>query len=64
MGYRFENKDGLSRFLIYTLPQNKEIIQYFKDRCPAMVERECRELTGEGHSWLNWENGFEEIIKD
>ena len=42
--YRIENKNGLSRFVVYTLPGANEIIQYFKDRCPAMVEKECLEL--------------------
>ncbi len=61
IGYRLENRDGLIRYVIYTLPNQKEIIQYFKDRCPAMVEEECRKLQGEGCEWAKWQNGFEEI---
>ncbi len=61
IGYRFENRDGLCRFVIYTLPNQKAVIQYFKDRCPAMVEEECRKLQGEAHEWAEWPNGFEEI---
>ena len=61
IGYRVENKNGLHRFVIYTLPGQKDVIQYFKDRCPAMVEEECRKLKGEGQQWATWPNGFEEI---
>ena len=63
IGYRFENKNGNCRFVIYTLPGQREVIQYFKDRCPAMVENECRALAGEAHEWLTWKNGFEEVKK-
>ncbi len=61
IGYRFENRNGLCRFVIYTLASQKQVIQYFKDRCPAMIENECRELEGVAHKWNKWENGFEEI---
>ena len=61
MGYRLEPKDGLHRFVIYTLPNQKEVIQYFKERCPAMVEEECRKLHGEEHKFAEWPNGFSEI---
>ena len=57
IGYRWDN----GRFVIYTLPGNKEVIQYFKDRCPAMVENECRALTCESYDWATWPNGFEEV---
>lgn len=61
IGYRFENKKGNCRFVIYTLPGQREVIQYFKDRCPVMVEKECMELTGEAHEFSIWANGFEEV---
>lgn len=61
MGYRFENRNGLSRFVIYTLPYSKEIIQYFKDRCPAMIEEECKVANNTPHKFIRWDNGFEEI---
>ena len=60
IGYRIENKNGLKRWVIYTLPDQIEVIQYFRDRCPAMVE-ECRKTRGEAHEWVVWDNGFEEI---
>lgn len=64
MGYRVENRNGLVRFIIYTLPSSKEIIQYFKDRCPAMVEKQCMEIeTSPDIKWNKWNNGFEEISK-
>lgn len=62
LGYRFENRNGMCRFVIYTLPHQREVIQYFKDRCPAMVENECKTLECEGYTWTGWENGFEEIV--
>lgn len=61
IGYRVEDRDGLQRFVIYTLPGQKDVIQYFKDRCPAMVEQECRKLEGKGADWNVWPNGFKEI---
>ena len=61
IGYRHAVKDGLDRFVIYTLPNQKEVIRYFKDRCPAMVEEECRKLQGEEYEWARWPNGFSEI---
>lgn len=61
LGYRFFQRGHLVRFAIYTLPGSERIIQYFKDRCPAMVENECRALEGIAHNWVTWPNGFEEI---
>lgn len=61
IGYRFETRDMISRFVIYTLPDQKMVIQYFNARCPSMVEEECRKLQGEGAEWSRWPNGFEEI---
>lgn len=61
IGYRFENREGMCRFVIYTLASQRDVIQYFKDRCPAMVENECRELEGVPHKWNEWESGFSEI---
>lgn len=63
IGYRFENRGGICRYIINTLPNNRDVIQYFKDRCPAMVENECKELTGEAHKLVKWDNGFIEIEK-
>ena len=61
MGYRFENVDGNVRFFIYTLPGSTRIIQYFKDRCPAMIEEECRKLEGSAHYFEDYPNGFSEV---
>ena len=61
IGYRFENRGGICRYIINTLPNNRDVIQYFKDRCPAMVENECRALVGEAHKLTTWENGFVEV---
>lgn len=61
LGYRVTNRGRLMRFAIYTLPGNERVIQYFKDRCPAMVENECRALEDIGHSWVTWASGFQEI---
>lgn len=63
IGYRFKNIDGLTRFIIYTLPNQLEVIQYFEDRCPAMVEEKCRNITDDVSFTIStWENGFEEVV--
>ncbi len=64
LGYRWSNDKRGHRFVIYTLPGSNVVEQYFKDRCPAMVENECRSLTGVAHKWNEWENGFKEVDPD
>ncbi len=47
VGFRFELKKNIARYVIFTVvgrPNTREVIQYFKDRCPAMVENECIQL--------------------
>lgn len=61
LGYRYENMNRQGRFVIYTLPENTVPIQYFKDRCPAMIEEECKKLEGCAHYFEQWPNGFEEV---
>lgn len=61
IGYRYKNINGDLRFILYTVPNNKLAVQYFKDRCPAMVENECRSCEGIPHKFVKWENGFEEV---
>ena len=62
LGYRISNHDSLNRFVIYAASPTPELVQYFKDRCPAMVENECRALEGISHDWFIWHDGFREII--
>ena len=40
-----------------------EVIQYFRDRCPGMVEEACRRAKEEAHEWVIWDNGFAEVKK-
>lgn len=40
MGYRYEKQDGELRFIIYAFQPDKSQIRFFKDRCPAMIERD------------------------
>lgn len=61
IGYRFENKNGLMRVILYTIPPAKTISQYFKDRCPAMIEKECKECEPRNFTISRWNNGFEEV---
>lgn len=61
IGYRFENQNGNCRFVLHTLPENRNVMQYFKDRCPAMVEIECKSKDSIPHKFVKWENGFEEV---
>ncbi len=44
IGYETKNKGGLVRFVIQTIPSNIAVIQYFADRCPGMVEEECKQI--------------------
>lgn len=64
IGYRLEESEhGFLRYVLYTLPTSKIVIQYFKDRCPAMIEKECMECKSvEPYTWSIWPNGFEEIV--
>lgn len=66
IGYRFENIDGNCRFVIYTLISNKAVIQYFKDRCSAIVEYECKASQPSSHTfseeWYNDYKGFTEVL--
>lgn len=64
IGYRYENIDGF-RFVLYTTPDNNKVIRYFKDRCPAIVEYECRRFghVCKDHEFKKWSNGFEEVVK-
>lgn len=55
IGYEFVNKDGICRFVIYTLPNQKNVTQYFKDRCPAMVEQECLSALPVEFNLIGWE---------
>lgn len=47
IGYDYEkNKYGDLRFNLYVPDKSyNRIIQYFKDRCPAIVEKECEEYS-------------------
>lgn len=66
IGYRVDNINGNVRFVLYTLSGslNRRLIQYFKDRCPAMVERECKSCAPCPGKLNKWDNGFEEYIFD
>ena len=62
LGYYYYNRDGDLRFVIYTIyPASNYTKLYFKDRCPAIVEQECRKLEGMAHKFVQWPNGFEEV---
>ena len=61
-GYEYYNRDGDLRFVIYTVyPASGYQKMYFKDRCPAMIEEECRSLEGVAHKFVEWPNGFKEV---
>lgn len=63
IGYRYANINGSDRFILYTLPGLEKTIQYFKDRCPAMIEEECRKIDVSNVDFKinKWDNGFEEV---
>lgn len=66
IGYRAENIDGFVRFVLYTIPDNKKVIKYFEDRCPAIVEYECIKYGYllKRHKFVQWANGFEEVVEE
>lgn len=61
MGYRFEKHGCLGRYVIYAFFPSEYMVQYFKDRCPAMVEMECRKLEGVPHKWKDWGDDLQEV---
>lgn len=63
IGYRLIETNEGERCVLYTLPDNKEVINYFKDRCSGMIEEKVQSIEGIPHKHNKWENGFEEVIK-
>lgn len=63
IGYEIANVDGEVRCFLFTVPGNKEVIHYFKDRCPGMIEEKVSTFKGVAHDRNKWENGFEEICE-
>lgn len=62
IGYTYSNKGYGLRCTLHTLnPPNKKLVQYFKDRCSAMVEHEVKKYDGISHSWIN--HGGVELVK-
>lgn len=61
IGYRFEHINGSNRIILYTLANNYIPIQFFKDRCPGMIEEACQSLKGIPHKFITWDNGFSEV---
>lgn len=62
VGYRYIDKgNGLKRIILLTEDFNETSIQYFKDRCPAMIAREVEEYgssyTG-GYNMVPCKRGF------
>ena len=64
IGYRYEDTRKGSRFILYTEPNcNFYVKQYFKDRCPGMIEEAVRSMEEQlPCSWEKWENGFEFVV--
>ena len=64
IGYRFQkNSKGIVRVIISAISPPENIIQYFKDRCPAMIENEVKECKPQSHT-LTTINGFDEVAYD
>lgn len=64
IGYRFQkNSKGIVRVIISAISPPENIIQYFKDRCPAMIENEVKECKPQSHT-LTIINGFDEVAYD
>lgn len=62
IGYCIEN----DRFVLYTVLGNNKVNQYFKDRCPGMVEEKIQTFNIDKNSNFTisrWDNGFEEVVE-
>lgn len=64
IGYRYEYTRNGQRFILYTCSDcNPHLIQYFKDRCPGMIEEAIRSMEEQMPcSWETWANGFEFVV--
>jgi len=63
IGYDIFTVDGEVRCFLFTVPGNKEVINYFKDCCPGMIEEKVSTFEGLAHNHNLWENGFSEVSK-
>ena len=65
LGFRFEKNDkGILRVILYTLSHSRAteaIIQYFKDRCPSMIEDDIKKCECTYFTMENLGNGFETV---
>ena len=62
IGYRIEKLHLQQRCILYTLADNDQPIQYFKDRCSGMIEEKVQTMKGIPHSFSEYGTGFEEVI--
>ena len=65
IGYRVENLPSGQRFVLYTYyGAHSNVKQYFRDRCPGMIEEKVRSMKEEQMrcSWQKRPNGFEYVI--
>ena len=67
IGYYFQN----NRVYLFTYSNNLEVIRYFDDRCPAMVEEDCMKVDPIAHEFrqmfseeLDPYQTYKEVIKD
>ena len=67
IGYYFQN----NRVYLFTYSDNIEVIRYFDDRCPAMVEEDCMKVDPVAHDFrqmfseeLDPYQTYKEVIKD
>lgn len=64
LGY-FISKNENYRFVIYGIYPNKQQIEYFTDRCPAMIEEDIKSSEPRLHNWiLYYDKGFDEDLKE
>lgn len=64
IGYRYEYTRIGQRFILYTYSGcNPHLKQFFKDRCPGMIEEAIRSMDEQMPcSWEKWANGFEFVV--
>lgn len=63
LGYDTININGIPRYIITSKHYNPKNVQYFKDRCPAMVEQEALKMNVHyPHYIYQDEDGFKQVI--
>jgi len=65
IGYKYVKDGGELRCILYTLSNpSKRLVNYFNDRCPAMVEEKANSYEGIAHEFVKWGSTGIEIVQE